>query len=298
MRIVRGEARTGAAVSPPRLEGQPRSHRPVREKRARAASLVSSLTVIVPALSRPRNVAPLVRSLDLSVARERQEGWKIDLLFVCSTDDRSEIRAVRAQGLEPLLTTISRDKSQYPKKINAGVRHTTSDWLFLGADDLEFHWGWLRAAVDAHIETGKLVVGTQDLGNQLVKRGLHATHSLVHRDYVELGTVDERGKLLHEGYDHNACDVEFIETAISRDQFVFADKAIVEHLHPLWHRQVTRDVVYRKGMLGANVDRLLLNRRRHMWGHRRDVGARTSSPGARPKRVLAVPRHTPRWPKQ
>jgi hypothetical protein len=259
---------------------------------------LNSLTVLVPALARPANVAPLVRSLDLSVVRERTEGWQIDLLFICCRDDAAEIAAVRAEGLEPLVHTVSTERHQYPKKINAGARNTTSDWLFLGADDLDFHWGWLREAISAYIRTGHLVIGTQDMGNQLVRTGRHSTHTLVHRDYLQFGTIDERGKLLHEGYDHNSCDVEFIETAIQRDQFTFASESVVEHLHPLWQRgKVQRDAVYNKGLQRATMDRMLLNRRRHLWGHGKDPQVRRTTSAA-PRRVLAVPRNTPRWPKR
>jgi hypothetical protein len=116
---------------------------------------------------------------------------------------------------------------------------------------------------------------------------------------VKLGTIDESGKLLHEGYDHNSCDVEFIETAIHRDQFTFASESVVEHLHPLWHRgRVKRDAVYNKGLRHATMDRMLLNRRRHLWGGSRDTVPLRPATSATPRRVLAVPRNTPRWPKR
>ncbi len=256
----------------------------------------NSLTVLIPALARPQNVEPTLVSLEMSTAAERREGWTITPLFICSSDDQEECDEVRAHGLTPLIHGMKHDDCQYSRKINAGVATTDSDWLFLGADDLDFHYGWLRAAIDVHIATGKLVIGTQDLGNQLVKKGLHATHSLVHRDYVKLGTIDTPGILLHPLYDHNACDVEFCETAMYRDQWAFAEDSIVEHLHPLWHpRTVKRDEVYHKGLKNSARDKLLLRHRRPLWGGPHPTVGEVQRGGAR--RVMA-PRQTARWPKR
>lgn len=259
---------------------------------------MSSLTVLIPALSRPQNVARLVASLDQSTLSEKRDGWKVEPLFLCSSGDDQQIAAVQASGHEPLIVGTKDDRSQYARKINAGVDATSSEWLLLGADDIDFHYGWLRAAVNVHIATGKLVIGTQDLGNQLVKQGLHATHSLVHRSYVDFGTIDQPGILLHPAYDHNCVDVEFCETAMFRDQWAFAADAIIEHLHPLWHpRTIRRDEVYNKGLRHAGNDKLLLRHRRPMWGKAAHATAGPVRRGVQQRKVLA-PRTTARWPKR
>jgi hypothetical protein len=77
------------------------------------------------------------------------------------------------------------------------------------------------------------VVGTQDLCNGRTLRGEHATHFLVRRSYMlERGTVDERGKIFHEGYPHEYVDDELVGTARARGAWAFAEASIVEHLHP------------------------------------------------------------------
>lgn len=250
-----------------------------------------SLAVIVPVLSRPHRVQPLLESLLASVEAERSAGWIVRPVFVATPGDDAELAAIRAAGHEPLLVAAA--NSQYPIKINTGARAAAEDWLFTGADDLHFHPGWLTHALNAHAASGCLVIGTNDLGNQLVKQGKHSTHSLVHRSYLELGTIDEPGKLMHEGYDHNSSDVEMIETAVARGQFVFARDAVVEHLHPLWHREVKRDSVYQKGFRNAMRDRMLIQRRRPLWN---PGAARVHVRGPRyfdPRR-----RGQERWPKR
>lgn len=188
-----------------------------------------------------------------------------ELVFIASRDDRAEIQAVRATGFAPLTEGICLDDHQWSRKINHAVRKVKADWYLLGADDLQFEQGWLEEAVAVHAETGKLVIGTNDMGNLLVKQGRHATHPLVHRDYLSLGTIDDPSKLLHEGYKHNSVDVEFCETAMHRGQFAFAKDSIVRHLHPLWDRSVKRDATYSKGIRFAHQDRILLNKRRPLW---------------------------------
>jgi glycosyltransferase involved in cell wall biosynthesis len=220
---------------------------------------VSSLAVLIPVLNRPQNVAPLVESLDLSVERERGEGWDIEVVFVCDFFDYAEIEAVLETGNPPLLFTGS-----YAAKINHAVDLADADWYLTAADDLRFHNGWLRAAIDKHIETGALVIGTNDLHNPSVVRGYYATHLLIHRDYVARGTIDEPGKIFCELYRHNCVDTEAVETAKVRQQFAFASHSHVEHLHPIF-KGAPDDATYRLGREHHREDKILLAKRRRLW---------------------------------
>jgi hypothetical protein len=152
----------------------------------------------------------------------------------------------------------------YAKKINIGVATTTEEWIFLAADDLKFWPGWADEAIRVARESNAQVIGTNDLGNAQVKRGIHSTHTLVHRSYVERGTVDDPSRLLHEGYHHNWVDAEFIETAKVRGQFVHASRSIVEHLHPHW-RKSEIDETYKLGLSRYEQDRQLFRQRERLW---------------------------------
>ncbi len=248
-----------------------------------------SLVALVPVLDRPQNIGPLVASFEASLAGENADAH---LLFLVNPGDRRELDELRARNLEHIVVPWKNGPRDYVRKMNYGIRETVDDWILLAADDLRFHPGWFRAALNAHIVTGKLVVGTNDMVNPRVTAGLHATHPLFHRDYVKFGTVDDPKVVLHEGYSHNSVDVEFCETAMSRGQWVFARDSLVEHRHPTFDRTVRRDSTYVKGMRHALEDRRLCNARRRLWNPNPPIQERVR-PWLRPARPAPIS-HWPR----
>jgi hypothetical protein len=216
------------------------------------------IDVLIPVLGRPQNAQPVVES-----AHENTLVPHL-VMFLASRWDRPEIEACKRTGCVVKLC----DQDGYAHKINTGaywsVSTTPSEFVFLGADDIRFHPGWDRAAIDCYYETGCPVVGTNDIGNPTVMRGRHATHILVHRSYLDQGTIDETGKLLHEGYGHQWVDTEFIETAKKRGAWTFAADSIVEHMHPFWHKGQD-DATYVKGRSTTAADIRLFRQRRHLW---------------------------------
>ena len=153
----------------------------------------------------------------------------------------------------------------WARKINHGFTTTRSDFVLLGADDLLFHPAWDVYAVEVAETSGAGVIGTNDLGNRTVMNGLHSTHPLVRRSYVEeFGTIDEPGKCLHEGYSHQWVDTELVETAKMRGQWAFAKGSHVEHLHPLWKKS-TMDSTYEKALSTSQQDHAHFRSRQHLW---------------------------------
>lgn len=177
--------------------------------------------------------------------------------------DHDERAAVRSIGADYLTLPGPHGPGDYARKVNLAARETDDALLFLGADDLAFHPGWLEAAA-AKLEPGVGVVGTNDLGNPRVLRGAHSTHSLLTRAYAGLGTIDEPDKVLHEGYPHEYVDDEFVATARHRDAFVFAADAVVEHLHPHWGKSAT-DELYDAHARRMRQGRRVYDRRRRLW---------------------------------
>jgi Glycosyl transferase family 2 len=212
------------------------------------------IDILVPVLGRPQNAQPLVDSIVKATEVEFR------ITFLLSPDDDEEMAAV----FKTECPYIRSPDGRYAPKINLGVRLTQGEFVFLGADDLRFWPGWDTAAIERWEETGKPVIGTNDLGNATVMAGRHATHSLVHRSYVERGTIDDPDCLLHEGYQHNWVDTEFIGTAMKRDAFTFCRESHVEHLHPFWHKG-SDDEVYDKGRQTYAIDRRLYLKRRRFW---------------------------------
>lgn len=211
---------------------------------------MGDLAILVPVLKRPHRVRPLLESARGATPNAR-------VLFIPDPDDEPEREAIRKAGAEELPVA-----GNYAAKINTAVRATNEPFLLFGADDIQFRPGWFEAA-KAKVKEGIGVIGTQDLGNQRVLQGTHSTHPLVTRWYAELPLADGQPGPLYEGYEHNFCDTEFVQTAQSRNAWTFAPDAIVEHLHYLWGKSPT-DSTYAKGQAGFQRDHeIYLSRARH-----------------------------------
>ena len=210
--------------------------------------------VVVPVLGRAERIAALVGSLrDTTDAR---------LLFVCSPNDRDALVACNQTGEDVLVVDWEPGRADFARKTNLAFRETTEDWIFCGATDLRFRRRWLEYAITVGERSNAGVVGTQDMGNALVKRGKHATHPLVRRSYIEEqgGTFDASGEIYSEQYDHQYVDLELVEIAKLRDVWAFAKNSVVEHLHPHWGK-APEDETYVKAMRATREDRALYVRR-------------------------------------
>jgi glycosyltransferase involved in cell wall biosynthesis len=214
------------------------------------------IAILVPVLGRPHQIQPMLDSLAASTYSA------YEVIFICSPGDATADVA-RKSGQKTIVADWEPGQGDYAKKLSLGYQHTEAEWLFQGATDLRFHHHWDAKALAAARHRGKLVVGTNDLGNPLVLRGRHSTHTLIARSYIENfgGTVDGTGVIFSEVYDHQFSDTEFIETAKRRHQFVFAADSIVEHLHPHWGKE-ERDSTYEKSERNYHNDRMLFMQRR------------------------------------
>jgi hypothetical protein len=210
--------------------------------------------IVVPVLGRPERIGPLVDSIrDTTDSR---------ILFVCSPDDQDATVACNQTGEDVIVVPWQPGRADFARKTNLAYRESTEDWIFCGATDLRFRRRWLDYAAAVGERSGAGVVGTQDMGNALVKRGKHATHPLIRRTYIEEygGTFDGTGEIYSEQYDHQYVDLELVEVAKLRDQWAFAKQSIVEHMHPNW-RKGEWDAVYEKAFAHAREDRGLYVRR-------------------------------------
>lgn len=217
--------------------------------------MTAQLVVLVPVLTRPRNVEPLIRSLAAATSCDYR------LLFIAESVDSRERTELRRCGADVLL--VARTRRRYACKINDAVRATDEPLIFLAADDVRFHEGWDSHAIELLDETIE-VVGTNDLLNPRVIAGTHSTHSLLTRRYAERGSIDDPNVVLHEGYPHEYVDDEFVQTALARGVMVFARDSIVEHLHPYNHKADV-DATYRLGWQGRAVGKKLFDEREKLW---------------------------------
>lgn len=235
-----------------------RHDRPTNENRAD----MTEILVIVPVLNRPQRALLVAQSLAEATVRDYR------LVFVCSPDDDAEVDACTrvCAHYDALVMVVDWQPGHgdWARKINAVYTQTSEPFLLLGADDLVFHPGWDTAALElAHAGFG--VIGTNDLGNPTVQRGIHSTHPLVSRAYAgACGTVDECDKILHEGYRHNWVDAELVETAKQRGAWAFAAASRVEHFHPFWGK-AQDDATYLAGREHYAADARLFQARRRLW---------------------------------
>lgn len=219
------------------------------------------IDIIVPVLGRPHNASPLVQNIDDVTTAEHR------IIFLCSRGDTEQADACFATGATTLVMQYPAGQGDYARKINAGFHATSSEWVFNASDDIRFEPRWDTVALKTAGDSFD-VVGTNDMANSQVKKGMFGTHCLIRRRYItEQGGTGDRypGDVLWEGYDHNFVDRELCGVAQSRSVYAFARHSHVKHFHPLW-RTAPHDATYRKALAHFPEDQKLFLSRAHMWG--------------------------------
>lgn len=236
---------------------------------------MSDFVILVPVLARPQNAAALVRNIR-QVSEEEHR-----IIFLCSPDDTAQQRACVATGAETVVVPWTPGRADWARKLEHGRHISTEPYMVLAADDLRFYERWDVNARYVFDKRDVGVLGTQDKGNPLVKRGLHSTHPIVCRGYADMyGTIDRPDLMISQAYDHQYCDNELCETAMARDCWHFARAVIIEHLHPAWGK-AQRDRTYVKATRQTKEDYRLFVRRRRMWRRGSSTRSRVSARTAR-----------------
>lgn len=158
---------------------------------------------------------------------------------------------------------INKRSKTYAGAINSAWDELHSETFFCGADDLVFYPHWLAVA-EAYLKDPIMVVGTNDLHNQEVLNGEHATHYLVSGKYIEKGQSLDGEPVLPECYSHNYTDREFVGIAKNNGVFLPCLESVVEHLHYTF-RLSQFDSTYEKTRIGVNRDMQIYEQRRDKW---------------------------------
>lgn len=227
---------------------------------------MTELAVLVPVLNRPANAGPLALNWS-NDGRPDDDDWSV-LYFLVNGHDRDELEAVieASEYAEVDYLVVPDDCVTWPQKINYGAANLPADWYLLAADDIRFTPGWWDATARLRKNKRVGVIGTNDLGNPRVAAGQLVIHPLVRATYIrDYGTVDEPGKVVHDGYHHWCCDDELLWTAKSRDAYVYCADAVIEHLHPYWGKG-EMDATYAKGEANADADMALWRERARLLG--------------------------------
>ncbi len=235
---------------------------------------MTEITIQVPVLNRPQNAEKVCASIFANTVTE------VQVIFLCTPGDTAEIQACNATGERTVVTEWPAGNGDFARKHNYAFSLHDAPLILLAADDLEFEAGWDTAALAVAQRDGRGVIGTNDDANPLVKRGRHATHPIVTRNYIDtIGATfhDGLGVIYHEGYAHQYPDTELVAAAIERNEWSFSHRSVVRHLHPLFpHRGRPRtqmDDTYRKALGDASTDRQIFVRRLEQFSHSRHRSA-------------------------
>jgi len=127
-----------------------------------------------------------------------------------------------------------------------------ADWYVLGADDVEWHPGWLLEALDIANMTRAQVIGLNDLSTNLDDYAPH---------YMMSGEYAAKYGFIPAGYRSWWFDREVCQAARARGKYAPSWKSIAEHLHPDWGKAEI-DATYQSGMPYRDADHHLYERRR------------------------------------
>jgi glycosyltransferase involved in cell wall biosynthesis len=213
--------------------------------------------IFIPTYKRPTELERVINNI-----HENTQG-SYEVYFIVEPEDAQTILCLTALHQNII---YNKHKPCYAGSINTAYEETQEPFFFCGADDLEFHPGWLQAIMDMFSRNSHIaVIGTNDLHSSDVLDGTHATHYMVKRSYIQEqgGTVDGPDKVFHE-YKHYWCDKELTQTARARGVFMPCLDSKVEHLHPAWDKG-TWDETYLKGLSTMMEDNLEYAKREHLW---------------------------------
>lgn len=173
------------------------------------------ISVLLPTTGRPDRAEACIRQLRATA----------DVEIVCAVDcDPESARRLAPLVDKLLVATFYRGCSQ---AWNDCLAEASGDPIVFAADDLEWHEGWLEAALAklAEFDDGWGMVGFNDGhwdGNEL------ATHYLMSRRFVieVLG-----GVVAWDFYEHSFNDVEVNERGKLANRYRWAEDALVYHEH-------------------------------------------------------------------
>jgi hypothetical protein len=129
------------------------------------------IAVLVPTFGRADRLARVAANIAENTETEHR------VVFAVEAEDVASIAAAAELDVD---VVVNEGRPNYSGAITTAYRETPAEYVFAGADDLNFQPGWDTAAL-ALMDGWVQVVGTNDLLNPYVTAGLHATHCLVDR---------------------------------------------------------------------------------------------------------------------
>ena len=213
-----------------------------------------SVAILCPVLDRSHRIEPLLANIRETTPEPHE--------VIFATSDRATIDEVNRLGAWQSID----DGDTWPNRINRLFSMTDDPYVFLCADDVLFHPGWLPPLLAAQADIDMI-------GGVTVPADLHnpyGTLALVSRSYIARfgGCMDEPvGLVVWPGYEHNWSDTELFKVAERRGRHRYVPESIVEHLHHGIGRPgaLPHDSTYAKGHATFRKDAELHVQRRRMW---------------------------------
>lgn len=181
----------------------------------------------------PAGGKPLMDSVDVIVPAMRVENLDRFAGSLHDTKGDANVRILYGEHVDK----GDSPKRSYAENVNRLVAATSSDWVLIVGDDVEFKPGWFEAA--RALSDRFDVIGTNDsepgrVRNPDVARGHHADHFFVRRSYIddEGASLDGPGVLMPECYRHWWVDREVIGLAKARGVFTPCLDSVIVHHHP------------------------------------------------------------------
>lgn len=221
-----------------------------------------NVAVLMPTVGRPGRAAGCLHTL---MNEKQPAGVKLQTFVSVPRHDLATLREVQIQMLvfpgrihlvkrEPETTAVDGWNSAY-----VFARDLQADWYVLGADDLWWKPGWLKAALATAEATGAEVIGFDDGGHTNID--LYAPHYMASRRWIE---EEQGGFMAAPVYKSWWFDREVCERARSLGKYAPSWGSVAEHLHPDWG-QVPMDDTYLKAWPLHDLDKAVYLERQKEW---------------------------------
>lgn len=174
------------------------------------------------------------------------------------TDSINEVNRLIEKGYP--VVCVKSDKRNCNKAINVGFNASTEPFFGFCGDDCVFKPNWaeelMKVFEDPKIQVTCSWDGLYDGGKSFY---------CMRRNYIlNFGTIDEPGKVIHEGYGHTWVDNEFLETAIHRGVFHYCPQSEVKHCHYVL-MNLEEDATVRHLKASDHGDDKLYESRKHLF---------------------------------
>jgi hypothetical protein len=213
------------------------------------------VSVIIPSAGRPKQCRACVDQL-----LKTTEGWDVECIVIAEPLglDASHLNQyAKLFHRDPRMQLrVCQDHKGPVRGWNYGAELSVGQFLVFGADDLNWHDGWLAIALDAMngIRGRNGLVGFND---GITNGNREATHFMMSRDFC----IEYHGGVLaFPSYYQYYTDVESWHRAKKADRYRWAFQAKVEHMHPQWDK-AERDATYDLSSPKFGEDKTIFTRR-------------------------------------